>query len=63
MNYRVRYYSGPHTGSIEVNAENEEHALALVRAQVRRELTTKGIPCASPIFAQVVAQVVDGAST
>lgn len=63
MNYRVRYYAGPHAGSIEVNAENEEHALALVRAQVRRELTTQGIPRAAAIFAQVVAQGDDGAPT
>jgi hypothetical protein len=55
MKYRVRYYAGHHTGAIEVKAENDEHALALVRARLRRELTT------AEVVAQVVAQVDDSA--
>lgn len=35
--FQIRYRTGTYTGSFTVEAENAEHALALVRARAERE--------------------------
>lgn len=37
--YKVKYYAGTYAGVKTVTAEDEEHAIAKVRAWVRREMT------------------------
>lgn len=54
MNYRVRYYAGPHTGSIDLKAESAEHAIALCQAQVQREMQSK-CNCHAAIYALATA--------
>lgn len=59
MKYRVRYYAGPHSGSIDLDAENEEHAKALAGAQVQRELSAN-CNCRAAIYALATALDDDG---
>ena len=37
--YTVRFYAGPYSGRRTVDAEDEDHAIAIVRQRVRREMT------------------------
>lgn len=37
--YKVRYHAGPYSGTREVNADDEDHAIEIVRAMIRREMT------------------------
>ena len=37
--YTVRYHAGPYSGTREVWADDEDAAIAKVRAAVRREMT------------------------
>lgn len=37
--FKVKYYAGPYSGTRSVNAEDEEDAIAKVRAQIRRDMT------------------------
>ena len=39
MTYTVRYVAGPYSGTRTVSAEDAEHAVAIVRSHVRREMT------------------------
>ncbi len=39
LTYIIRYSAGQYNGTRTVNAEDEEHAVALVRARIRREMT------------------------
>lgn len=39
MIYEVEYYAGPYSGVKTVTADDEEHAIAKVKARVRREMT------------------------
>jgi len=37
--FKVKYYAGTYNGTIDVLADDEESAIAKVRALVRREMT------------------------
>lgn len=37
--YRVHYYAGTYSGHRDVEAEDGERAVSLVRARIRREMT------------------------
>jgi hypothetical protein len=37
--YRVRYYAGPYSGTREVEADDSEQAIAIVKGRIRREMT------------------------
>lgn len=39
MVFTVRYQAGPYSGERTVNAEDEEQALAIVRARIRKEMS------------------------
>ena len=39
MTYRVRYVAGPYSGTLTVEAEDDEYAVDIARARVRREMT------------------------
>jgi hypothetical protein len=39
LTYTVRYVAGPYSGTRTVSAEDEEQAVSVVRARVRREMT------------------------
>jgi len=37
--YKVKYQAGPYSGTREVQAEDAEQAIAIVRARIRKEMT------------------------
>ena len=37
--FKVKYYAGTYNGTREVQAEDEEQAIAMVRARIRKEMT------------------------
>ena len=37
--YKVKYYAGTYSGTRTVNADDEEHAIAKVRAMIRKDMT------------------------
>jgi hypothetical protein len=37
--FKVKYHAGPYSGTREVYAEDEDQAIAKVRALIRREMT------------------------
>ena len=37
--YRVHYYAGSYSGHRDVEALDAEHAIAIVRARIRREMS------------------------
>lgn len=39
MTYTVKYHAGTYSGTRTVNAEDEEEAIAKVRARIRKEMT------------------------
>lgn len=39
MTFRIYYYAGTYEGERTVQAENGEHAVAIVRAWVRRQMS------------------------
>ena len=39
MTFRIKYYAGTYSGTRDVQADDAEHAIAQVRAWVRRTMT------------------------
>jgi hypothetical protein len=39
MTYTVKYHAGSYSGTRTVNADDEEHAIAKVRAMIRKDMS------------------------
>jgi hypothetical protein len=37
--FKVKYYAGPYSGTRSVNAEDEDQAIAIVKHQIRKDMS------------------------